>query len=121
MILKATHLPFVGAIWAYEEVFSSQRPKSGMLSMSGPETPRTRKGFFRSSIQPARSLAAGFRASTSDGHAPSRRPVSDRTQVEPTDSDPQLRALVFKLTTQVEELSSMVSQLQEQREASMAS
>lgn len=52
--------------------------------------------------------------------------MSDRTQTTaqlktgPSDSDPQLVQLISKLTMQVEELTSVVSQLQEQREANMA-
>ncbi|KAL5411004.1 hypothetical protein PMIN03_005108 [Paraphaeosphaeria minitans] len=120
VILKATHLPFVGAIWAYERLFSSHARNSGALSMTGPETPRMRKGFFRSSIQPSRSLAAGFRGSSSGsngslGIAPESRPSWVRDG--PADPDQQLKILVSKLSMQVEELTSIVSQLQEQREA----
>lgn len=42
-----------------------------------------------------------------------------RPRAEPVDSDPQLRPLVSKLTMQVEELTSIVSRLQEQLEATM--
>ncbi|KAF1964575.1 hypothetical protein BU23DRAFT_594080 [Bimuria novae-zelandiae CBS 107.79] len=122
ILLKATHLPFVGAIWVYEKLFHSQRPLSGILSMSGPEI-TMKKGLFRSSIQPARSLAAGLRASNDgNGSAPGKTSVPDRILSRPgqADPDPQLRVLVSKLTMQVEELTSLVSHLQEQREASMA-
>ncbi|KAL5390601.1 hypothetical protein DPSP01_001676 [Paraphaeosphaeria sporulosa] len=123
VILKATHLPFVGAIWTYEQLFSSQGRNSGALSMTGPEAARIRKGFFRSSIQPAQSLAAGFRASSggsngSSGRAPEFCPP--RARDGPTDPDQQLKILVSKLSMQVEELTSIVSQLQEQREATVA-
>jgi hypothetical protein len=40
--------------------------------------------------------------------------------VGPTEPDPQLKTLVLKLTRQVEQLTEMVSQLQEQREATTA-
>ncbi|KAF2451365.1 hypothetical protein P171DRAFT_515399 [Karstenula rhodostoma CBS 690.94] len=122
-ILKATHLPFVGAIWTYEQLFSSQGRNSGALSTPGPETPRMRKGFFRSSIQPAQSLVAGIRASSGgNDHSPGRAPEPSPPWPRdgPADPDQPLKMLVFKLSMQVEELTSIVSQLQEQREASVA-
>ena len=121
ILLKATHAPFVAAIWLYEQMFISQRFNSGMLSMGGPDTPM-RKGLFRSSIHPARPLTAGLRTSNDKNGCPGKTPVHDRTQhtAEQADPDPQLRVLISRLTMQVEELTSIVSQLQEQREANMA-
>jgi hypothetical protein len=90
--------------------------------MTGPETPRIRKGLFRTSIQPAQSLTAGPRASTGgNDRSPGRAPVSilPRSKDGPTGPDQQLIILVSKLSMQVEELTSIVSQLQEQREASV--
>jgi hypothetical protein len=40
--------------------------------------------------------------------------------VGPSEPDAQLKTLVLKLTRQVEQLTEVVSQLQEQREATMA-
>jgi hypothetical protein len=53
---------------------------------------------------------------------PGKTPVSDRAQAKAgqSDPDPQLRVLISNLTMRVEELTSIVSQLQEQREANMA-
>lgn len=121
MLLKATHLPFVGAIWAYEQVASSRKPNSGMLSISGPETPTMSKRTFRSP-QPSRQAEAGFHASA-EGYARTagraQQASRPQTRTGPSD-DPQLKSLVLKLTAQVEELTSLVSQLQEQREANVA-
>jgi hypothetical protein len=91
--------------------------------MTGPEIPRIRKGLSRTSIQPAQSLTAGLRASTGgNDRSPGRAPVSipPRSKDGPVDPDQQLITLVSKLSMQVEELTSIVSQLQEQREASVA-
>ena len=93
-----------------------------MLSTSGPES-TTGKRLFRSSIRPARSLTTGLRASSDGtGRMPGKTPVSDRAQAKAgqSDPDPQLRVLISNLTMRVEELTSIVSQLQEQREANMA-
>jgi hypothetical protein len=76
----------------------------------------------RPSIQPARSLA-GFQAAVQGkGRTPGRTQQASRPQTRssPPDADPQLKLLVLKLTAQVEELTNMVSQLQEQREANTA-
>lgn len=118
LILKATHLPFVGAIWSYELLASSRKPNG--FSMSGPETPTMSKRFFRSSIQPARSLATGFQASPEEnGRMPGRPYQASRPQTRTGPSgDDQLKSLVEKLTVQVAELTSIVSS--QQREAKMA-
>jgi hypothetical protein len=42
------------------------------------------------------------------------------TQVGPAEPYPQLKTLVLKISRQVEKLTELVSQLQEQREATMA-
>lgn len=90
--------------------------------MTGPETPRMRRGFFRSSVLPAQSLAAGYRASSGRGNnSPGTAPESypPRPRDGPAEPDQQLKTLVSKLSMQVEELTSIVSQLQEQRGASV--
>ncbi|KAF2645387.1 hypothetical protein P280DRAFT_503548 [Massarina eburnea CBS 473.64] len=120
VLLKATHLPFVAAIWAYEHLAISRKPGSG-LSMGGPETHTSSKRPFRASIQPARTLAAQT-AAESNGRTSGRAPLGSRPQTRngAGDGDPQLKSLVLKLTAQVEELTVKVSQLQELREANVA-
>ncbi|KAF2121480.1 hypothetical protein BDV96DRAFT_564336 [Lophiotrema nucula] len=103
VLLKATHAPYVGAIWAYEQLARRKR-NSGMVSISGPETPTsTTKRTLRSTMNPPRPLAAG-----------SYFPV--RPQTRGSEPDPQLKALVLKLSSQVEELTAMVSQLQKRND-----
>lgn len=90
--------------------------------MSGPETPTMSGRNHRPCIQPAWSLA-GFQApAEGNGRTPGRTHQASRPQTGsgPPDADPQLRSLVLKLTAQVEVLTNMVSQLQEQREANTA-
>ncbi|KAF1955707.1 hypothetical protein CC80DRAFT_548783 [Byssothecium circinans] len=120
ILLKTTHLPFVAAIWTFEHVAVSRKPDAG-LSMSGPETQTLSKRPFRASIQPARSLAAQT-AAESNGRTSGRAHAASRPQTRSGtgDSDPQLKSLVLKLTAQIEELTNIVSQLQEQRQGTMA-
>ncbi|KAF2690393.1 hypothetical protein K458DRAFT_357111 [Lentithecium fluviatile CBS 122367] len=118
VLLKATHLPFVGAIWAYEQLAISRK---STLSLSGPETPTLNGRNLRPSIQTARSPA--FQApAEGKGRTPGRTYQTSRPQTRsgPSDADPQLMSLVLKLTAQVEELTNVVSQLREQREANTA-
>jgi hypothetical protein len=114
VLLKATHLPFVAAIWAYEH-FAERKRKSGFVTMSGPETPitTTTKRPLRFPMNPPRSSAGLQGTAESNGNTPARasRP---QTRSGPSEPDPQLKALVIKLTTQVAELTSMVAQLQQQ-------
>lgn len=119
MLLKATHLPFVGVIWAYEQLVISRR---STLSLSGPETPIMKGRSLRPYIQPARPLA-GFQSSADgNGRTPGRAHQASRPQTRSgaSDAEPQLKSLVLKLTTQVEELTSIVSQLRAEREANPA-
>ncbi|KAF2708796.1 hypothetical protein K504DRAFT_468024 [Pleomassaria siparia CBS 279.74] len=117
VLLKATHLPWVGAIWVYEHFCPSKRG-SGVGTIGGPETSTSKRGL-RASINPPRPLTSGLQSS---GGGNGRMHGNNRPQTRggPSDSDPQLKSLVVKLTSQVEQLTTMVSQLQEQREASVA-
>src|SRR4051812_1664702 len=65
VLLKATHAPFIGAIYAYEH-FAGQKPLAGAVSISGPETP-TLKWPPRFSGNPPRPLSTHIQAST-DGN-----------------------------------------------------
>jgi outer membrane murein-binding lipoprotein Lpp len=51
-------------------------------------------------------------------NALARRPHKPQAPAGVTETDAQLKTLVLKLSTQVEELTAMVSQFQQQREAS---
>jgi len=115
VLLKATHIPFVAAIWAYEHFVTSGR-SSGAGTISGPETPAAKRPP-QLSIVPPRPFAAGFQTSTGGNGRTTNRP---QTRGGPSDTDPQLKSLVLKLTSQVDQLTAMVSQLQEQREVGTA-
>jgi hypothetical protein len=120
VLLKATHLPWVGAIWAYERAVRERRP--GATTIGGPET-TTAKRPFRSTINPPRPLTSGLQAfGGGNGSTSGRTQLMSRphTGAGPSDSDHQLKSLVLALTSQVDQLKTMVSQLQEQKEARMA-
>jgi hypothetical protein len=117
VLLKATHLPFVGAIWAFEHLDVYRKRDSGPMSFSGPQTPTAAKRPPRLAVNSPRLLRADTQViSTSAVRAHSTgRSQSATGQGEP---NAQLRTLVINLTAQVEALTAIVSQLQEQREAS---
>ncbi|KAF2203191.1 hypothetical protein GQ43DRAFT_470203 [Delitschia confertaspora ATCC 74209] len=115
ILLKATHAPFVGAIWLYE-VLRTRNQKGSAASISGPETPVVRKrAFMKTSLTSPRPLT-GFQGSL-DGSAntPGRSAASMRVQTtSSSESDAQLKSLILKLTVQVEQLTGVVAQLQAQ-------
>lgn len=118
-LLKATHFPFVAAIWAYEKVMASSSKFQSGLSMSGPESlPAINKRLFR----PSHQLSSMTRPTTGDpnGRNPPASTMHHQTESSLTELEPQLKSLVMKLTAQVDHLTTVVSQLQEQREATMA-
>lgn len=122
MLLKATHLPFIGAIWAYEHLNGPDRG-SHAVSISGPGTPGSIRRPMRSSLNPLGPMrTASQLPGERNGTTPGRFSHTQRlqTRVGPSEVDPQLKPLVLKLTEQVEQLTALVAQLQEQREASMA-
>ncbi|KAF2473800.1 uncharacterized protein BDR25DRAFT_125097 [Lindgomyces ingoldianus] len=96
ILLKATHLPFVGAIWAYEQFTDSRKRRPGAPSISGPETPTTAKRvLLRSSLNSPRPLAAGFQATVEgNGNAPGRSQPTNRphTRGGPPESDSPLKS-----------------------------
>lgn len=108
VLLKATHLPFVGAIWLYEQLADAGKRDSMLMSFSGPQTPTPSKRPPRLPVNSPRLLM---------GDGPGRGQFLQRPQTRAgfADSDAQLKSLVLKLSTQVEELTAMVSQLSEQR------
>jgi hypothetical protein len=113
VLLKATHLPLVVAIWAYEQLVNARKHSPGVMSYSGPQTPTSKK--------PPRLPVNSPRLLMADAPNPLGR-VHHASRSHPraglTEPDAQLKTLVLKLSTQVEELTAMVSQLHEQREAS---
>ncbi|CAI6276962.1 unnamed protein product [Periconia digitata] len=117
-LLKATHVPFVAAIWAYEKMLLASQKHQSELSMSGPGSHSGTKRLFRPSHQLARSLTA--RPTSGRTMYPTGRPQTPQTPKTgdgSVEADPQLKSLVLKLTAQVEKLAAVVSQLQEEREA----
>ena len=117
VLLRTTHLPFVGAIWLYERLVMAHKQEGNHLSFSGPQTPTTPKRLSRLPINSPRLLMADAQAPV--GTPTRARPTSrPHARAESSESDAQLRTLVVKLIAQVEELTDMVSQLK--REASSA-
>jgi hypothetical protein len=115
VLLKATHLPLVVAIWAYEQLANARKHSPSVPSFSGPQTPTQSKRPPRLPVnEPRLLMAAGAPNTIGRVHHTSR----SHTQTGSAESDAQLRTLILKLSTQVEDLTAMVSQLQEQREAS---
>lgn len=122
MLLKATHMPFIAAIWAYEH-FAGQKQNSGVVSISGPETPGNFTRTVRPWLNPSGPSKAGFPAfGEGNGLSQGRLHLAHRphTRAGPSETEVQLKPLVLKLTAQVEELTAMVSQLQKQSEAGKA-
>ncbi|KAF2855843.1 hypothetical protein T440DRAFT_495547 [Plenodomus tracheiphilus IPT5] len=113
VLLKATHAPFVGAIWLYEQLVNAHKRDSSAMSLSGPQTPSSKKPP-RLPVNSPRLLMAD--AQVARTHHTSR----SHTRTGVPEADAQLRNLVLKLSAQVEDLTTMVSQLSEQREASTA-
>lgn len=126
VLLRLTHIPFVAAIWVYEHGYSyfmnrSIGRASRVSSMGGPETsPTMKRPPLKSSLNSPRPLApaTGVQASL-DGNLLGRSPIGSRhhTATVSSESDAQVRSLVLKLSSQVEQLTAMISQLQGQRDA----
>jgi hypothetical protein len=118
VLLKATHLPFVGVIWAYEQLDVYRKRELKPVSFTGPQTSTAARRPPRLAVNSPRLLRADVQATSSTpGRVhPAGRPQPGTMLAEP---DAQLRTLVIDLTAQVEALTAIVSQLQEQREASV--
>lgn len=114
VMLKATHLPHVFVIWAFEKLCNPHNGKAKMTTFSGPQSPAPSKRAPRLAVNSPRLLMASF--PNSMGRA--QHAIRPQTRTGLPESDAQLRTLVAKLSTQVEELTAMVSQLREGREAS---
>ena len=119
ILLKATHSPFVMLIWAYERFADARRRDADVKSFSGPQTPLPSKKPLRLAINTPRLLMADSHAAP---NSPGKMQQASRphTRVGQIEPETQLKSLVLKLTAKVDELTAMVSQLQEQREATTA-
>jgi len=111
VLLKATHVPFVGAIWLYEQCMNAHKRESSAMSLSGPQTPAGK--IPRSSVNSQHLLMATARPPGQTHHT-----SRSHLRAGASEADVQLRELVLKLSAQVEDLTTMVSQLSRQREAS---
>lgn len=102
--LKVTHFPIVGLIWLFEQLTES-REKA--LSFNGPQA-----------VVPSRRLAVNkpHLLMASPNIQDPNRP---HLRVRLTTQDAQLQSAVVKLSTQIENLTAIVSQLR--REANSAS
>jgi hypothetical protein len=118
VLLKVTHLPFVAAIWCYEQLADAHRRDPRVMSLSGPQTPLPSKKSLRLAVNTPRLLLADSQA-TPNSPGNMQQASRPHTRVGPTEPDSQLKTLVLKLTRQVEQLTELVSQLQEQREATV--
>lgn len=121
VLLKATHSPFVLAIWMYEYLADSRKRESNVMSFNGPQTPLPSKRPPRLAVNTPRLLLADVQAAP-NSPSPGRVQQTNRPQTRagPNDGDGQLKTLVLKLSSQVEELTTVVAQLQEQREVHRA-
>jgi hypothetical protein len=119
VLLKATHSPFVAAIWCYEQLANAHKRDSKAISFNGPQTPLPSKKPPRLAVNTPHLLMADSQAAP---NSPGRMQQVNRphTRVGSTEADAQLKTLVLKLSRQVEQLTEVVSKLQEQREATMA-
>jgi hypothetical protein len=130
VLLKITHSPYVAAIWAYEGVydylFSEQKPRgSGVSSLGAPasSTAMKRSSYLRSSMYTPRTLVAASlsqasltraaRAGRSATTLSQQRPAT-RASYEPQQDD--LKSLVLRLSSQVEELTAIVAEQQRGQE-----
>ncbi|KAF2020057.1 hypothetical protein BU24DRAFT_419647 [Aaosphaeria arxii CBS 175.79] len=125
LLLKVSHLPFIAAIWVYEQLIERTR-KRGTVSIKGPETLSRARGSL---LLPANTRHANMGIhelspgnSGSGGGRPGRSSSDNRPQTRTGRSatESHLEALVLQLVEEVKQLTTVVSQLQE-REAGMAS
>jgi hypothetical protein len=110
LVLKATHLPFVAIIWAYESsqqyVRNARRAPALLSSGGGAPTPAAAGGRKRFSALNRSALLAEHYATPSDNNP--RPPIAGSA-----DSVADLMALVEKLSSQVDELTSIVTSQKE--------
>lgn len=107
----------MGVIWVYEHLDVYRKRDLGPMSFSGPQTHTGAKRPPRLAVNSPRLLRADTQATSSNA---GRVQLTSQPHpgTGPTEPDAQLRTLVINLTAQVEALTAIVSQLQEQREPS---
>lgn len=121
LLLKCTHAPYVLAIWAYEAAESYlSTGRSGIASLGGPSdlvsNSLKRTSYLRSFTTP-RTLVAASLSQASLLPRPSLRDIRAGRYTRPTtaatiptaESKEDLKALVQKLSFQVEELTAFVA------------
>jgi hypothetical protein len=111
LVLKATHLPFVAIIWAYENsqqyVRNARRAPALLSSGGGAPTPAAAGGRKRySALNGAQPLERQHYATLPDNNP--RPPIAGSA-----DSVADLMALIEKLSSQVDELTSIVTSQKE--------
>ena len=119
ILLKSTHLPFVGLIWAYE---NSRRFVSKRMRLPPPSTRRflparpltaSQAGLSRNDLwTPSASngvIGLDPRSPTKEHQAQPSTILMPRSALPNVDGGPELVALIQKLSSQVEELTSMVA------------
>lgn len=126
LLLKVTHWPYVAAIWLYEGLSdylggAGKSLGSGVASLGGPSEGTTnilKRAPYLKSINP-RTLVA---ASLSQNSLPrenrakrSSRPATAATGLDASSQD-DLKALVLRLSLQIEDLTAMVGEQQQQKE-----
>jgi len=118
VLLKATHFPFIAAIWVYEngaDWVAARRRGHALraMSLSGPDSPtqarrQAGKPTLNSPRAPLAAQDEGVRAGRATlGEADKRR--SHQALPEPGDD---LKSLVMRLSRQVEELTAVVAAAQ---------
>lgn len=125
--MKVTHVPLVGAIWVYEGL-SGYLSSAGKLSGSSRVSSLGGPSDGAASNLKRTSLLRSFTPRTPVGTNPSQsslpQPVRDdrakRTSRPATadagfDSQDDLKALVLRLSSQIEELKAMVAEQQDSR------
>lgn len=128
MLLKITHAPFVALIWSFESISDYLRKgdgrSSGVPSLGAPAASILfqKSGFKASKSNPRplvpaalnqASLVGATRASKSAAGMPTRPAAAVSNEV-----NEDLRSLVLKLTSKVEELTAMVAAQETDRQPS---
>jgi hypothetical protein len=118
VLLKITHAPYVAAIWAYEGIsdyWFGDINTRGSSSLGGPVSTNSMKraSYLRYSAYTPRTLVAASltQASLNHASAPAQRSATSLSQ-RPATKEDDLKSLVLKLSSQVEELTAIVAEQQ---------
>lgn len=113
-LLKATHLPYIAAIWAYERTnrYLSSTSESWQYTSRSQKRPLVRSQVqvrHRASLYPARSTR-------SDASLCAKTPANEGrfNGARDLDSLAEVKRMIEQLSTQVEELSRMVAKPHEE-------